>query len=180
MKNLKIKLVFFSLLATLAISVFLTSCEQETIATIQTSDEIQEMMSKIIQDVDVDAFIYATFKFNNAIRNDRNSEQIKIVNISDLHEHMLKTAFIVLTKFPEIDEIDEESIEKFYLNNPQFEETVSSNYQSTELESRSCSNWWEELKKWWCIKNCSKAHLETFPIPPDWDAYNNCTDNCDC
>lgn len=177
MKILKIKFGLYSLLATLSISAFFISCEQEKLTTIQTSDEIQTMMSKIILDEDVSVFIDAATEFYEALRNDGVNEQIRINNISNLRDQMLKTGDVVSTKYPNIGLIDKESIEKFHYRNTQFKE-IENIGKSTEVKLRCCPGFWNELLYGTCHFFCQEAfngNLDTLYDCFDGCFYKHCT-----
>lgn len=186
MKFLKMKFAAFSLLTVMAASVFLTSCEQKNVVNPEVPNDIQQVIERVIQDADVAEFINTSMEFDKAITerieanqerfdaylltndNDKISELIGFDDIVHLYEKMINSASIVSTKFPQISEIGEDDIEKFYLNNPQFIETSDSENQSMELESRCNGNFWNNLLFSWCMYSCSK----NFP----WSV--NCSDLC--
>lgn len=189
MKELKNKFPIFTLWVVMTIAMFMTSCESET-TTNQETDEIQALIGKVTNDADVNAFMEASLEFDKIVKEriesnqveyneyvlENNQEKIaellKFEELSTLFEKMNTQREKVLDKFPDIEAIDKEDLERFYLNNPQ---PIEDSNQSSALESRGCNSgsWWTDLKYSWCVNSCADSYL-----PWSWDSYSSCASDC--
>jgi len=91
MKNLKIKLFSFSLLAILIVSVFLTSCEQQEVLMQEQVIEQERALDKIISDFESDPILAEvkdlTYQIQNNTRSSILESKVSIETIAEYHKN---------------------------------------------------------------------------------------------
>jgi len=131
MKFLKSKFSIY-ILFTVGLSVFMLSCEQEII---QSQDDSQVLVEKMVNDVDVTNFIVANSEFTHALTTKikANKEEFEfylsenryddidvLLNISEINpllEDMMIKKDIALNKYPDLIHLYDRISAKYYLDN---------------------------------------------------------------
>jgi len=181
MKILKVKAIVCGFLTVLAVSVFLTSCEQDAIidhaqdTTIDhVQDDLQTLIAAIDQDADVASYSAAAKLFESTL-NERvvaNQEQFDSYlaagmekeidelldreSMAGLIRDMQEKYEVVLAKYPDIASVNNTAIAEYYSNN---------------ITARGCS--WVYYV---CIGNCAYA-LPWMPIYVYYMCIKKCEDD---
>gem|GEM_PF-2003892 len=174
MKNFKIKLGLFSLLAILAVSVFLTSCEQTIIDGVQTETDAvsnsllteDELLAKLNSDEDALAFVSAVEELESIVRNtlqqtntsidmfrshSQNETELEALfgetQLLAVHSKMEYHAIRFVEKFPNL----EENLSKFITHQPSsnYDEHLPFSTLETDITLRGCgccgANFWAKI-----------------------------------
>lgn len=154
MKNLKVKSILFSLFAVLMVSVFMISCDQETI--VDSAEDLTSLAERISEDSDAIAFIVASERVRIVVDEKIQDNQIaydryvvaedfdairELLNydteILPLENELSEKREIVLEKYPNIEDI----------------EGITIGSQLEEVTSRGwCRNYWSYH---WCTTACA-------------------------